>query len=272
MSGDLLVLFGAKGGVGASTLATRLGLQLAGADTSVAVVDLDLHSGDLYGALDLPATLTLVDVLEEIDGLEGEALRRRLPRHPSGLYALSQANRLEQLEGASWSSVAELLRRMRRSFDVVMVDGVRDFGDEALAAVDEASLVALVTTPDIPSVRGAARARTVLHEIGCADEKLALIVNRHRRRAPLPDAAIVEAVGIRPVAAVAEAPRALGPAAGRAVALDGRVGRTLASLAARLRAQVAHAAAGPEPATRKVALPPSRWSWRWPWRRRAEST
>jgi pilus assembly protein CpaE len=203
----IYVVFAAKGGVGATTLACDLVARLATVDGGAVLVDLDLMNGDLYGALDLPATTTLADVLDDIDGLEGEALRRRLPLHASGFHVLSQANRLEQLEQVSWPAVAELLARLGRHFGAVVVDGVRDFSDVALTAVDAADVVAVVTTPELMAVRAARRARVVLRHLGVGDDKLALVVNRQRRRAPVPLPALQEAVALPLLATVREAAR-----------------------------------------------------------------
>jgi Flp pilus assembly CpaE family ATPase len=237
----ICVVYGAKGGVGATTLACALATR-----GDAALVDLDLMNGDVYSALGLDAMTTLADVIGELDGLGSEALRRRLPRHASGSYALSQAGRVDQLDDVAWPRVATLLQRLERELGTVVVDGVRDLGDVALSAVDSATTIALVTTPELAAVRATRRARLLLRQIGVGDDRLALVVNRMRRRATVPLPAIVEAVELPPLALVG----------------DGRAPRQkdLDKLAERLSERP------------RATLPPAKTARRWRIFRRAEET
>lgn len=209
---DLTVVFSCRGGSGATTLAVNTAAMVARAGRSVCVVDLDLQLGDVCTALDLASPTSLSAVAREAHSLDAVSLRRRLAQHGSGICALSQAGHVDDLDPQLAARMPQLLTTLRANFDHVVVDGVRDFGDLSLAALEVATRILLVVTQDVPSVRRAARVLTLLQHLGIDDSKVALVLNRTVRRAAIDDAAIERALAKTIAARVRE---------------DGRVGESL---------------------------------------------
>jgi pilus assembly protein CpaE len=195
--GTVIVVFGCRGGCGATTLAVNTGAALARAGRSVCLVDLDLQLGDVFVALDLEPSTSLAALAREAGTIDGPALRRRLVRHDSGLYALGQTGRIDDVDPQLAERMPALVATLVDHFDVVIVDGVRDFGDHALAALDMADRVALVVTQDVAAVRRAARAMALFRKLGYSERKLELVVNRHAAKAAIADEEIERALGLR---------------------------------------------------------------------------
>ena len=82
-SGRVVSVIGARGGVGASTVATNLAIsvQQATQQESVALVDLDMHGGDLGLFLDLPAAQGLKHLSKDISRLDETIVRGSLTQH-----------------------------------------------------------------------------------------------------------------------------------------------------------------------------------------------
>src|SRR5262249_49322473 len=99
--------------------------------------------------------------------------------------------------------VGPLLITLARHFDAVIVDGVRDFGDLALSALDIASRIVLTLTADVAAVRSAARCLEVFRELGYSDEKLFVVVNRHHRGAMVERQAVARRLGLPVQATIA---------------------------------------------------------------------
>jgi pilus assembly protein CpaE len=97
-----------------------------------------------------------------------------------------------------------LLTTLRAHFDHVIVDGIRDFADAALPALEAATRVMVVVTQDVPSVRRAARAIGILRRLGLEEGRMRLIVNRAVRGAAIDDAAIERALALKVAARVRE--------------------------------------------------------------------
>ena len=202
--GALTVVFGCRGGSGATTLAINTAAQLVRAGRSVCVVDLDLHLGDVFVALDLEAPTSLAAVAREAGSLDATSLRRRLAQHASGLCALSQAGHVDDLDATLPQRLPGLLDTLREHFDHVIVDGVRDFGDAALPALEAATQVLVVVTQDVPSVRRAARVLGILRRLGVDESRARLVVNRAVRGAAIDDTAIERALALKVAARVRE--------------------------------------------------------------------
>lgn len=210
--GELTVMFSCRGGSGATTLAVNSAAMIARAGRSVCVVDLDLELGDVCVSLDLEAQTSLAAVAREAHLLDAVSLRRRLAQHGSGVCALSQVGHPDDVDPQLAARMPALLATLRANFDHVVVDGVRDFGELSLAALDVATRIVIVVTQDVPSVRRAARVLELLGRLGVEPARCALVVNRAIRKAAIDEAAIERALGMKIAVSVRE---------------DGRVGEAL---------------------------------------------
>jgi pilus assembly protein CpaE len=242
--GRVYAVFGCKGGAGATTVAVNLVARLAqGLPFGAAIVDLDLQLGDVMCAMNLEPVTSLADLAAEIGTLDTPALKRRLAPHGTGAYALSQVGRLDQLAGLRPEALVPVLSGLRQHFDAVVLDGLRDFGDVSLAALDLADRIVMVVTEDVPSARGAARCMEIFRQLGYPDERVALVVNRHRNRAAVQPQAIAEALNLPLTAAIENDFQVVEKAVNDGVTLEmvaprAKVTRDIAMLAAHLHGAV----------------------------------
>lgn len=198
--GTVVAVFGCKGGTGATTIATNLAGALLGkgADThKVALIDLDTQMGDVLVFLDLAARTNWTDVLRDLPRMDDDLLHRTLTAHGSGLRVLAQAAAPEESEQISPAAVARTIELLRVHYDFVVIDGIRDFGETALVALDAADRIVLTMTQDVPALKNAARALGVLRRLGYASDKVKIVVNRHERKARLDVDAISDALGVK---------------------------------------------------------------------------
>jgi pilus assembly protein CpaE len=198
--GSVTAVFPAKGGMGATMLATNLAGALSRRGRRVCVVDLDLELGDVLSFLDLKGTYSLSDVAANAKRLDRDLLDSSVPRHASGIWALSQCEKVEEGDGLDAGGVAGVLRFLRPLYDDLVIDGLRDFGDVALAALDLADRILLLTTQEVPAVRSAQRCADVFRRLGYDRKEMLLLVNRYQRGSTITRQVIEETVGV-PVAA-----------------------------------------------------------------------
>jgi Flp pilus assembly CpaE family ATPase len=188
--GRLLVYFGCRGGAGATMLAVNSAAALARAGRSVCLVDLDLQLGDINTALNIDHPTSIAALAREAKSIDAAALKRRLARHDSGVYALTQTARLDDIDPQLAEKLPEVFKLLLQHFEYVIVDGVRDFGDFSLAALDAADRVALVVTQDVAAVRRAARVTQIFRQLGYPERKVQLVVNRQSDKALVPESEI----------------------------------------------------------------------------------
>ena len=180
-SGRVVSVIGARGGVGASTVATNLAIsvQQASQRESVALVDLDMHGGDLGLFLDLHAAQGLKQLSKDISRLDETIVRSSLAMHSSGLHLLPSG--YEGFEGAeqvpgSTMRVVGLLRSMHRH---VFVDCGHVLEPAVKEALDCSDQVIVVTTLSLPAIRRTKRLLDALGAAQCQAGKVLVVVNRY---------------------------------------------------------------------------------------------
>ena len=193
---QITAFFPVKGGMGATSLATHLAGSLARQGRRVCLVDLDFELGDVLSFLDMKGAYTLADVAANAHRLDRELLDASVPRHASGVWVLSQCDAVADGERLDPGAVAGVLRFLRRHYDHVIIDGLRDFGDLSFAALDLASRIVLVVTQEVPAVRSAQRCAAYFRQLGYDGDRLLLLVNRHQKGSPITREVIEETVGI----------------------------------------------------------------------------
>jgi MinD-like ATPase involved in chromosome partitioning or flagellar assembly/DNA-binding NarL/FixJ family response regulator len=177
--GELLVLYGGKGGVGKSVLATNLACALAKeTGAKVALVDLDLQFGDIGVLLNLPMTQSISDVVESIDVADADFISAVMSEGPAGISVLPAATSPELADLVAPEHVQRILGELRRMFDFIVVDTSAHLGDITLAALDMASQVILVTALSIPSVKNAKLALRLFETLSIPNHSITLVLNR----------------------------------------------------------------------------------------------
>jgi MinD-like ATPase involved in chromosome partitioning or flagellar assembly/DNA-binding NarL/FixJ family response regulator len=177
--GELLVLYGGKGGVGKSVLATNLACALAKeTGAKVALVDLDLQFGDIGVLLNLPMTQSISDVVESIDVADADFMSAVMSEGPAGISVLPAATSPELADLVTPEHVQKILGELRRMFDFVVIDTSSHLGDITLAALDMASQLILVTALSIPSVKNAKLALRLFETLSIPSSSITLVLNR----------------------------------------------------------------------------------------------
>ena len=119
--GRVITVFSSKGGCGKTFLATNLAFALAQKGAEVALVDLDLHFGDVAIMLQLFPAHTIQDAAGT-DGLDTVGLKSLLTHHRDGIWALLAPTEPTVADTISPQSVAAILKLLRRNFDAVVID------------------------------------------------------------------------------------------------------------------------------------------------------
>ncbi len=181
--GRMIVVAGAKGGVGTTTIATHLALeaQLANPDRRVCLVDFDLQAGDVRSLLDLTHHRSVDDLVEVAHEISARHLGDSLYAHPSGLRILLPPPQGER-EGDITPEIARgILGAIRTRFDLVVADVGTVVTDGGSVATELADEVLLVTTPDVLSMRAAGRLVALWERRRYRKDDISVLVNRASR-------------------------------------------------------------------------------------------
>src|SRR5665213_2017583 len=127
--GQVVTIFGAKGGVGATAIATNLAGAMQRRSLRVCLVDLDLYLGDVLAFLDIPGSYSITDVLANMSRLDRDLLASSVTKHRSGVNVLAQSSKVEEAEQIKAPDVAALLEFLRRNYDFVIVESAHAVDD-----------------------------------------------------------------------------------------------------------------------------------------------
>jgi pilus assembly protein CpaE len=179
--GRVVSVIGARGGVGASTVATNMAtsVQQTGKGESVVLMDLDLHGGDLGLFLDLHASQGLKHLAKDLSRLDETILRSMLVPHASGLQLL--ASGYEAFEDAEYvhgstMRVIGLLRSMHRH---IFVDCGHVLDPAVKEALDYSDQVIVITTLSLPAIRRTKRLLETFTAAQYPADKVMVMVNRY---------------------------------------------------------------------------------------------
>ena len=179
--GKLVAVLGAKGGVGATTVACGIAAGAAGAGRSAAVVDLDLQFGDAALHFDLVPRYSLADLAKRGTDVDAGFLRNLLAEHESGVALLAAPRQPEESERVHPIDVETGLRLIRSARDFSVADLPRVFDERCLRALFAADLVLLVGGLDLPAMAATKRSLELLHRLDIPRDKLRLVINRYAK-------------------------------------------------------------------------------------------
>jgi pilus assembly protein CpaE len=165
-TGRVITIASPKGGVGKTTVSTNLAIGLTqAAPQSTVLVDLDVQFGDCASALGLVPEYTLPDAVHGSVDQDSMVLKTFLTQHPSGLFAVCGAESPAAGDTVTANDVTKLLTVLAREFRYVVVDTAPGLSAQTLAALDRASDVIMLTSMDVPGVRGLRKELDVLREL-----------------------------------------------------------------------------------------------------------
>ncbi len=196
---NVIVVLSPKGGAGKTTIASNLAVGLAeelGAG-AVGLVDLDVQFGDISHAMGLIPEHNLSDAaLASRNGLDTTTLKIFLTHHRSGAFVLPAPESLVQAEDVSGEHVKTVLDLMTDLFPVVIVDTAAGIGEHALMAIEFATDVLFVASPDTPTIRALRREVEAFELIGLVSATRHMVVNRVEGRGGIGIGEIESTIGL----------------------------------------------------------------------------
>jgi pilus assembly protein CpaE len=198
--GALWVVYGPKGGVGATTLVVNLAIALRATRSDVALVDLDVYAGDAAFFLNVQPTHTLRDVVTNYNRLDAVLIQGAMMRHPSGVSILAApgAGRGEPPLEPTAEQTIGILELVTGMHELTLVNTPGIPSEATRAALEAADRILLVTDLTVPALRACARTIDWLEGEGVeASGALEVIVNRYNPRAT--DVALADVSRMMPV-------------------------------------------------------------------------
>ncbi len=181
--GTVITVAGAKGGIGKSVIATNLALALRQkTQASVVIVDADTHFGDIATMLDVTPTVTAADLLRDLPKLDRNKIHDYLTEAPLGVWVLAGSRDEDNVwEAADKDSGKKIVELLSLSHDFIIVDTSGAMDSFVREVISASTLVLLVTTGEVSSVRDTRSALNRLKSWSVPAEKVKILLNRGAR-------------------------------------------------------------------------------------------
>lgn len=177
VDGEVIAVYGARGGLGTTTLVVNIAVCIANlTEQRTAVLDLDLQRGDVATFLNLTPSQSLSSFSQPAAEFDDMFLQGALTRHPSNVFVLPAPPDIEEAEIIGRTQVARALGLMRSEFKYTVIDTPRSFTEPLMAAFESADRILVLTDLTIPGVRAGQRAVDLLTRLDVNPEKIQLIL------------------------------------------------------------------------------------------------
>ncbi|MEX2245342.1 MAG: response regulator [Dehalococcoidia bacterium] len=177
-AGTVVTIFGAKGGIGKSTVATNLAVALARMErSSVCIIDLDNGFGDIAGMLDVRPERTLSDMVRDIDSIEREDIPRYMTRHELTELDILAGPTVLDWRKISPDQVRAVIELLAKNYDTVLLDTCGSLNELAEMAVEVATIVLWITTTEFASVKDSLEAMRALKMLSYSQERVRIVMN-----------------------------------------------------------------------------------------------
>ncbi len=195
--GTVVTVSGAKGGVGTTVAAVQLALAAQASGRTVALVDMDLQSGDIASYLDVQFRRSIVD-LAAISDISPRVLSDAVFSHSTGIALLLAPGEGERGEEVSDRAARQIVSALRSRYEILVIDCGAQMSGANAAAIEMADTALLVTTPDVVAVRGAKRIVRMWERLQIRKaEETTTVVNRFNRNTEIQPALIQKITGTR---------------------------------------------------------------------------
>ncbi len=194
--GDVFAVVGAKGGVGATTVAVNVATMLNKLHpSSTLLMDLHLTYGDAAIFLGVEPRFSTLDALENMHRMDASFLRTLVTQSKSGLSLLASSDHAVSAP-VDVTRVRSLIDLAANEFRFLVLDVPR--ADPAvLDSLEAASSVVVVANQEVATIRSAARMTAALEQ-RYGKERVHVVISRFDARADIGQADMERVMG-RPV-------------------------------------------------------------------------
>jgi pilus assembly protein CpaE len=175
----LIVVMGSKGGVGTTTVAVNLGVQLATyAHKKVVILDFARPLGNVHLFLDLHPHFGVRDAVENLNRLDSHFFSGLLTQHKTKLEILGGTAQPEEWQSIHIPLLERVVNVAQNNFDVVLLDMGSQFSSEWSPILRMSRMVMIVAEANVPALWTLDRRLVALSGFGMEPERARIIINR----------------------------------------------------------------------------------------------
>lgn len=193
--GEMIVVCGAKGGLGKTMISTNLAIALHKKGRRVALWDGDFQFGDVDISLNLQPAFTMQEVIESVDTLDDFSLESLMTKHESGVYVLPAPERPELADLLTPSILTKTRDLLLEQFDYIIVDTGAGITEQSLCLLEKAEKILLVTTSGLSPIKHTKSMLDIFQTLELRD-RVQVVINRSTMESMAPIDKILQTLQI----------------------------------------------------------------------------
>lgn len=179
--GKTISIFSNKGGVGKTSMAMNLALELAKCTKeNIALLDLNFQLGDVATFWNLNPTFNISYMLENSNKLSKDFMLSTFEKYDNtSLYILANPPFYKSADRVSVENIEKLVSAMQKVFSYIIIDTSTGFGNKIMKVLEMSDLIFFMTTVSLPALRNCQKCLEMLEETGIGKDKAEIIINRY---------------------------------------------------------------------------------------------
>lgn len=177
----VITVFSNKGGIGKTSIASNLALELAKTTKEdAALVDLNFQLGDVTTFWDLKPSFDMSYIMNNLDKINKDYLLNTLERYKyTSLHILADPPYFKGAENITVKQIDKLFQILKDTFSYVVVDTSANVDEKNMTAVKNSDLTFLVTVANLPALRNCQRCLGLFNSHIADKNSIQVLVNRY---------------------------------------------------------------------------------------------
>ncbi len=172
MTAKIYAIVSGKGGTGSTTATINLGASLAGFAKKTLIIDADIGVPTIGLMLGIEtAKATLHDVLTGVD-----SVKEAIYDGPNNLKIIPGSISLQSFLKVDPDNISDVIEQVKDDYEFILIDSPTGIGKASLSILSIADEVIQVTNPDIASLAGAMKLKSISESMH--NQFKGVIVNR----------------------------------------------------------------------------------------------
>jgi pilus assembly protein CpaE len=177
--GRILAFYGAKGGVGTTTIAINAAIALhRELGRKVCLVDGNLQFGDHRVFLDLGLDRKSIVDIVTAPSVDADLIRNVIVKHDSGIDLLLAPPSPETAELVRPEHLPYIGEQLTTMYDYILIDVDKRLDDINLGVFESAEVVFVVMTADLSCLKNVRLILETMNHLGYPPDKVQLVLNR----------------------------------------------------------------------------------------------